>query len=285
MPLTVRRILGSSSSLGIEPPVVTQTPQGWSAVDYWVVDTSDVVAAVSAAGAPRVGLAFDALPGVVGLKCVKVDARVVGGVPSATAGEPGGVTVFRCEYSTPGGGTGAGGNGNNAGEPEPGLGVKYSAIGFRSGTVQQYSYNTDPVPGEPEDPEWNNGRGIPVEVGSVELVVTTHHKPEAWTLQVMPRVVALATARAINDAVVRLPGFVGSEQYTLDFTPGQLRYGGASVESVRSVEGEALLRVRHAIDAAPDFKVRWRNVDYLGRPYGAVSYVTPYPAMDFGGVL
>ncbi len=276
MALTAQRIT-KSDSLGISPPTLSgRGGESVRARETYIVQTASIAEAAAALGLPTYGDPFPDTPaGIVGLVCRSIDYSIHSGEPSQTPGGIGGVVVVDVGYETP---TGSGGGSN----PQPSPGVTYSEIGSGSASVQRISSGqVNPSLVGPPEPPWNNGRGVTVEIGYLTFRVVSY-APIALFEAEIQRITRLNNGRKVNSDTVSIPPLVATGGNGLIFAPGQLRFGGFSVEPVPG-EG-SLVKITYLFDAAEDFKARWQEEDEHGQPVGPVIEKPAYDAEPFTGL-
>lgn len=138
------------------------------------------------------------------------------------------------------------------------------------------------VPGGALNPRpINNGKGMNIEVGTVNIEVVVHYK-EDHKLNLAP-MLALANPPAVNDKKVTLPALWGGK-IKLVFEPGQLLYKGHQAEMVDAEDGKRVLQVRHLMEAADTFIYEWQLEDAAGKATNQIVRVNPYQADSFDGL-
>lgn len=239
------------------PDRVGDSTRGKRRTRWYKVDTGDPEEALSAVGLPRIG---HALPGT-GLLVVDRQAENWG---------PNYCRVEVVYESSGGGGTIA--------PPvavTPGAPVTTAEVGSSVVTVRfPVDAAGQVVPGEPAI---NGGRGVPREVGTVDVTVRVA-VPESLAATVpWLRLIRMARRQPTNADDVTLPRF-GLTQYGFPAAPGTLRYRSFRVEPVND-----LVVVAHKLALAEHHLVA-DEVEGVRGEAASIRLSRIFPSEPFGGL-
>lgn len=258
-------LVRGKTSWGAAAEEVEQLADGWRGTRDYTVFTSEPAAAILAAGVPQTGDAWDA--SFPNLLAVSRRCRFVAGTDDPLT-QTGGKSWVRVSYETPG---------LRGRLPVPTALTKYCRLLPGSTTLQRvydvravenaFTQYAEPILA---------GRGAPITVGTMQVVVTTFPTPQQLR-DLVPKMIDLARVCKLNEETIRFPPLLG-EPYEMQLEPGQAKYLTFALD-----REQGLLALQQTIEIAPNFDFVWQVEDDTGQAIASVTSQV-YERGDFSGL-